>query len=210
MIEFAPIQVKDFVMFQPISSQHPLILASGSHYRAELLGRLRLPFTAVAPHIDETPHAGETAPDLTQRLALAKARALTATHPGLWILGSDQAAESGGRILGKPGTRERATEQLGFLSGRAVEFFTAVVLVQGGLTLTALDITAVQFRVLNEPEISRYLDAEAVLDCAGSFKCEGLGISLFASIRSNDPTGLIGLPLITVRRLLAQAGCSLP
>lgn len=210
MIEFAPFQVKDFVMFQPISSQHPLILASGSRYRAELLSRLQLPFTGIAPEIDETPLAGEDARALTRRLATAKARALAVRYSGHWILGSDQAATAGGRMLGKPGTRERAMEQLDFLSGRAVEFFTAVTLLQGDTVLTAMDVTTVQFRKLDATEIGRYLDAEAVLDCAGSFKCEGLGISLFERIHSEDPTGLIGLPLIAVRRLLEQAGRSIP
>ena len=210
MIEFAPIQVKDFVMFQPISSQHPLILASGSRYRAELLSRLQLPFVGIASNIDETPQPGEPAHDLTQRLALAKARALSALHPRQWVLGSDQVATASGRILGKPGTRERAAEQLSFLSGLTVEFLTVVALVGDSRADTALDVTTVRFRKLSPAEIDRYLDAESVLDCAGSFKCEGLGISLFEFIRSEDPTGLVGLPLIAVRRLLAQAGHALP
>lgn len=210
MIEFAPSQVKDFVMFKPISSQYPLILASSSRYRAELLRRLQLPFTGIAPDLDETPLPGEAAEALTRRLALAKAQALAQRHPGRWVLGSDQAATADGRILGKPGSRERAAEQLGFLSGRRVDFLTAVALVCDDQVFSALDLTTVQFRVLEKAEIERYLDAEAVLDCAGSFKCEGLGITLFEHIRSDDPTGLIGLPLIAVRRLLAQASCALP
>ena len=193
-----------------ISAQNPLILASSSKYRAELLSRLRLPFEGVAPDIDEAARTGESARELTQRLALTKARHLVSAHPRQWILGSDQAASAGGRILGKPGTLERAREQLAFLSGQIVEFLTAVALVHDQQALTALDVTTVQFRVLRTEEIERYLQAESVLDCAGSFKCEGLGISLFESIRSEDPTGLIGLPLIAVRRLLAQAGHALP
>jgi septum formation protein len=210
MIEFGPFQVKDLDTFVDISAQNPLILASGSKYRAELLARLQLPFVGIAPNLDESALPDEPVRVLTQRLALAKARALVSQYPQRWILGSDQAASTQGRILGKPGTVERAAEQLGFLSGKAVEFLTAVALVRDQQVFTALDVTTVQFRVLNDGEIARYLSAESVLDCAGSFKCEGLGISLFESIRSEDPTGLIGLPLIAVRRLLAQAGHALP
>jgi len=210
MIEFAPSQVKDLDSIVDISAQNPLILASGSKYRAELLSRLQLPFTGIAPNLDESALPDESVRALTQRLALAKARALVPQYPSRWVLGSDQAASTQGRILGKPGTVERAKEQLGFLSGKVVEFFTAVALVRDEQVFAALDITTVQFRVLNDSEIVRYLNAESVLDCAGSFKCEGLGISLFESIRSEDPTGLVGLPLIAVRRLLAQAGKALP
>jgi septum formation protein len=193
-----------------ISAQNPLILASGSKYRAQLLARLQLPFSGIAPDLDETPLPDESPRQLTQRLALAKARKLADLHPGRWVLGSDQAAAVQGRVLGKPGTLERAAEQLAFLSGKTVEFFTAVALVRGRDAFTALDLTTVRFRSLHADEIQRYLQAESVLDCAGSFKCEGLGISLFESIRSDDPSGLIGLPLIAVRRLLAQAGFALP
>jgi septum formation protein len=210
MIEFEPFQVKNLRMNAEISAQNPLILASGSKYRAELLARLRLPFNSIAPDIDETPRASETARYLTERLALSKARRLALRFPDRWVLGSDQAASAGGRILGKPGTHELAAEQLGFLSGKIVEFFTAIALVHSERVHAAVDVTTVQFRILGTDEITHYLHAESVLDCAGSFKCEGLGISLFESIRSEDPTGLIGLPLIAVRRLLAQAGFAIP
>lgn len=210
MIEFAPSQVKDLDTIVDISAQNPLILASGSKYRAELLARLQLPFTGIAPNLDESPLPDEPVRAMTQRLALAKARALVAQYPKRWVLGSDQAACADGRILGKPETVERAAEQLSFLSGKAVEFLTAAALVRDEQVFTVLDVTTVQFRVLSTAEITRYLAAESVLDCAGSFKCEGLGITLFESIRSEDPTGLIGLPLIAVRRLLAQAGHALP
>ncbi len=210
MIEFGPFQVKDLDTFVDLIAQNPLILASGSKYRAELLSRLQLPFIGIAPNLDESALPDEPVQALTQRLALAKARALVSQYPNRWVLGSDQAASAQGRILGKPGTMDRAAEQLGFLSGKAVEFLTAVALVRDDQVFTALDVTTVQFRVLNSDEITRYLNAESVLDCAGSFKCEGLGISLFESIRSEDPTGLIGLPLIAVRRLFAQAGHVLP
>lgn len=210
MIEFGPFQVKDLDTFVDISAQNPLILASGSKYRAELLSRLQLPFVGIAPNLDESALPDESVRALTQRLALAKARSLGSQYPKRLVLGSDQAASAQDRILGKPGTVERASEQLHFLSGKAVEFFTSVALVRDEQVFAALDVTTVQFRVLNAGEIARYLAAESVLNCAGSFKCEGLGISLFESIRSEDPTGLIGLPLIAVRRLLAQAGYALP
>ena len=182
-----------------------LILASNSRYRAQLLARLHLPFEAIAPDVDETPRPDESAQALTARLALAKAQALAIRHPGRWVLGSDQAASAQGRLLGKPGTHDRAVEQLTFLSGQQVEFHTAVVLA-GPKVRTAADITRVQFRPLSLAEIQRYLKLEPAYDCAGSFKCEGLGISLFERIESTDPTALIGLPLIAVRRLLAEAG----
>ena len=210
MIEFGLFQVKDFVMFPPISSHHPLILASGSRYRADLLARLHLPFEGIAADIDETPLPNESAKKLSERLALVKARAVAKRVPQRWVLGSDQAAEVEDRILDKPGTRERAAEQLAFCSGREVRFFTAVALICGDQVHTSMDLTRVRFRELGAAEISRYLDAESVLDCAGSFKCEGLGISLFERIDSQDPTGLIGLPLIAVRRLLMSAGVALP
>ena len=184
----------------------PLILASGSRYRAELLSRLRITFVGMAPELDETPKYGETGRVLTQRLALTKAAVLSERHPGRWVLGSDQTAECEGHLLGKPGTRECAIKQLSFLSGKVVEFLTAVALVNGSQRHEALDITTVQFRVLTPAEIEHYVEAEPAFDCAGSFKCEGYGISLFESIRSEDPTGLIGLPLMAVRRLLAQTG----
>ncbi|MGH8506596.1 MAG: Maf family protein [Stenotrophobium sp.] len=193
-----------------MSPRAPLILASGSRYRAELLARLHIPFTAIAPDIDETALPGETATLLTQRLALAKPSLLARRHPGRWILGSDQAATTADRILGKPGTPERAIEQLQFLAGRAVQFITAVALVQDDHVRQDVDITTVHFRALNAAEIERYVEREPALDCAGSFKCEGLGISLIERIESNDPTGLIGLPLICVRRLLAATGLELP
>lgn len=187
-----------------------LILASGSRYRAELLSRLHLPFKGIAPDIDETPAPGESVTALTRRLAAAKAQALAGKHPESWVLGSDQAAAADGQILGKPGNHANAVKQLGFLSGKTVEFHTAVALVHGEQQLEASDVTRVRFRRLGAPEIEQYLRLEPAYDCAGSFKCEGLGITLFEEIASSDPTGLIGLPLILVRRLLAQAGYPLP
>ena len=188
----------------------PLILASGSRYRAELLGRLQLPFQALASQVDETPLSGENPRELTCRLAAAKARALAPAHPQAWILGSDQSAAARGQILGKPGTLERAREQLRLLSGQTVEFLTAVALFRGTTLLEWLDVTTVHFRTLDEATIDRYLAAEPALDCAGSFKCEGLGISLFEGIQSEDPTGLVGLPLIRTAALLREAGFTIP
>ena len=193
-----------------VDHRTPLILASSSRYRAELLSRLRLPFLARASHIDETPGALETAEALVQRLAQAKAAALAAEHPQHWILGSDQAAVVDGEILGKPGSHDRARAQLQRCSGREVQFLTAVALLRGADCHRALDVTRVRFRSLDAAEIERYLEAEDVLDCAGSFKCEGYGITLFEAIDSHDPTALIGLPLIGVRRLLADIGVALP
>ncbi|SFF40168.1 septum formation protein [Fontimonas thermophila] len=194
----------------PATRPPELILASGSRYRAALLARLRLPFRIQAAQADETPQPGETAPALALRLSAAKAGALRAQYPNAWILGSDQVAVVDGIFLGKPGSRERALAQLRQCSGRTVEFMTGVVLLTPQGAHQGLDITTVRFRTLTEPEIVRYVDTEPALDCAGSFKCEGYGITLFESIDSRDPTGLIGLPLITVCRLLREAGYSLP
>lgn len=196
----------------PIGPQSPLLLASGSAYRAGLLRRLGVPFAQESPDLDETPAAGETPGPLAQRLALAKARAVAARRPQRWVLGSDQVCACRGRLLGKPGTRQRAIEQLSTLAGAEAEFFTAVALVceAAGALHCALDVTTVKFRALTAPEIARYVDAEPAYDCAGSFKAEGLGIALCSAIESQDPTALVGLPLIAVRRLLAAAGLPLP
>jgi len=195
----------------PIAETTPLILASGSKYRAELLARLRLPFVAESSEVDESPQPGEAPATLALRLARAKALAVAARRPGRCVLGSDQVATFDGRLLGKPGSRAAAVAQLEAQSGRTVEFFTAVALVMpAAAVVDHLDRTVVRFRPLSAQEIRRYVDAEPALDCAGAFKCEGLGISLLAAIESQDPTGLIGLPLIAVRELLARAGCPLP
>lgn len=188
-----------------------LVLASTSPYRRELLARLRLPFEVAGPDTDETPFAGEMPVALVQRLAAAKAVAVASRFPGAWALGSDQVAEFDGVALGKPGTRERAVAQLAAMSGREVAFHTGVCLADaGGTRLSALDTTVVRFRTLDAAGIGRYVDAELPFDCAGSFKSEGLGIALFESIESQDPTALVGLPLIATARLLRQAGFPLP
>lgn len=190
----------------PRADRPDLVLASGSKYRAELLGRLRLAFRALPSAADETPLAGEAAPALARRLAVTKAQVVQSQAPGAWIIGSDQTAVVAGRITGKPGSRAAQIEQLQRAAGQTVEFLTAVaVLTPGGLH-EGLDVTTVRFRPLTRAEIERYVDAEPAHDCAGGFKCEGLGISLFEAIESSDPTGLIGLPLILTHRLLREAG----
>ena len=188
----------------------PLILASTSRYRRELLERLGVPFHVARPDLDESPHAHEGPPVLAQRLARAKAQLISRQHPEAWVIGSDQVAALDGLALGKPGTRERAITQLSTMSGRKVEFHTAVCLMHGETCLEAMDTTRVSFRALQGDEIARYVDAEQPLDCAGSFKSEGLGICMFEAIESRDPTALVGLPLIAVSRMLRQAGFSLP
>ncbi len=188
----------------------PLILASTSRYRRELLDRLGLPFQVARPDLDESALEHETPPALAQRLAQAKAGRISSQYPQAWVIGSDQVAALDGLALGKPGTRERAIFQLGTMSGRKVAFHTAVCLMRGDTSLEFMDTTWVSFRELQEDEIARYVDAEQPLDCAGSFKSEGLGICLFEAIESCDPTALVGLPLIAVARLLRQAGFNLP
>ena len=189
-----------------------LILASTSRYRAELLRRLQIPFTQEAPGSDETPFVGEAPAALAQRLALAKARAVAARHPQAWVIGSDQVCACGEALLGKPGSRELAIEQLQMLSGSSAQFHTALALVHGasGQVLQAADLTTVRFRVLDAAQIERYVEAEPSFDCAGSFKSEGLGIALCAAIESQDPTALVGLPLVALCGLLREAGVSLP
>ena len=195
-----------------ITAENPLILASGSRYRAALLRRLAVPFVAEVSEVDETAVASETPTALAERLALAKARVVAQRRPSHWVLGSDQVVACGDRILGKPGNRDNAIAQLVAQSGQRVEFLTAMVLLHESLAtpLRHLDRTRVHFRTLRRTEIEAYVDAEPAYDCAGSFMSEGLGISLCESIESEDPTGLVGLPLIATRRLLARAGYGIP
>ncbi len=188
-----------------------LILASTSRYRAELLARLRLPFDTARPEVEETPLPGEPPASLALRLAAAKAAAVAAEHPEAVVIGSDQVASCDGRVLGKPGAREAAIAQLQAMSGREVVFLTAVAVAGPGAAIEhALDTTTVRFRPLADDAIARYVDAETPLDCAGSFKCEGLGIALFEAIDNRDPTALVGLPLIATARLLRARGFALP
>ena len=191
-----------------------LVLASTSPYRRELLGRFGLPFTAQAPEVDETPEAGETPADRALRLAVEKARAVAALRPDAVVIGSDQVAslgEGGGaQILRKPGTVERCLEQLGAASGKVVRFDTAVAVVHAGRTLTHGDVTRVRFRAFTRVEAEHYVARENALDCAGGFKCEGLGVTLMESLETMDPTALVGLPLIWLAGALRDAGLSLP
>ena len=187
-----------------------LVLASTSRYRRELLARLAPRFRTLAPDANETAEAGESAATLALRLAQAKARAVATQCANAIVIGSDQAATLDGAILGKPGNIERAQAQLAAASGREVIFHTAVCLIDSRLArpreFSAIDTTRVFFRRLEHDEIARYLERESPLDCAGSFKAEGLGITLFDRIESQDPTALIGLPLIALSRLLREAG----
>lgn len=186
----------------------PLILASTSRYRRELLERLRVPFTTEAPGVDEAALPAESPAALARRLALAKAEAVARRHPEAVVIGSDQVCELDGVALGKPGTHERALAQLRALSGRQAEFHTALAVVHRarGFVREALAPVRVGFRSLDESEIERYLRLEEPYDCAGSAKCETLGIALLESIHSDDPTALVGLPLIRTARLLREAG----
>ncbi|MBH1962868.1 MAG: septum formation inhibitor Maf [Comamonadaceae bacterium] len=194
------------------SAARPLILGSTSRYRRELLERLGQAFTVVAPNVDETPYPEESPRALAQRLALAKARDVAARHPDAIVIGSDQVADLNGEPLGKPGTHERAVAQLRRMSGQTVIFQTALAVVCLDDTFERSDLAAVEvrFRSLAEAEIERYLRAEQPYDCAGSAKSEGLGIALLEAIHSDDPTALVGLPLIRTARLLRAAGKTLP
>lgn len=185
-----------------------LVLASTSRYRRELLARLGLPFDVAAPAVDETRRSGDPPLDLVTRLAAAKAAAVARQRPDDWVIGSDQVAVRDADILGKPGTEERCIAQLESVSGREVTFLTAVSIqrARDGAAHACVDRTIVRFRA-NPPErIRRYVQIERPLDCAGGFKCEGLGIALFEHIESTDPTALIGLPLIWVASTLARVG----
>ena len=191
-----------------MTPRRPLILGSTSRYRRELLERLRLPFDVIAPQVDEAPQPGETPAALAVRLAMAKARAVSAAHPNAVVIGSDQVAELDGEAIGKPGTHERAVAQLRRMRGRSVVFHTAVSVVceASGFAGNALVPVTVRFRDLSDAEIEHYLCTEQPYDCAGSAKCETLGIALLDAIDSDDPTALVGLPLIRTCALLRDAG----
>jgi len=193
------------------SPKNPLlILASTSVYRRELLERLRIPFEVVSPQVDETPLTGESTLELAMRLAKAKAAAVSKEHPNAWVIGSDQVADLCGAAIGKPGNFDRALAQLQLMRGQTVTFHTALCLIKGE-TQTTLNIpTEVTFRKLSDDVLESYLLAEEPYDCAGSAKSEGLGISLLESIQSDDPTALIGLPLIALTGLLRDAGFVIP
>ncbi len=189
-----------------------LLLASSSPFRRQLLDKLGLDFIHQSPDIDESRLEGESPVELVMRLAREKARALADSHPDTLIIGSDQVAVIGDQVLGKPGTREKAIEQLSAASGQRVTFLTGLCLLNtaSGRTQVACDPFHVQFRTLRPAQIERYVDAEQPLNCAGSFKSEGLGIVLFKALEGRDPNTLVGLPLILLTEFLAAEGISLP
>jgi septum formation protein len=190
----------------------PIVLASTSPYRRELLARLGLPFAVASPETDESPLPEEKPTATALRLAEAKARAVAPRHPGALVIGSDQVAEMGGRIFGKPGDHQRAKDQLRQLSGRTVNFFTAICLLDtrtGDAEVVGVP-TEVGFRDLDEDTIERYLAREPAYDCAGSAKSEGLGIALLERIEGQDPNALVGLPLIALCTLLRRRGVAIP
>ncbi len=200
-----------------LKSPPPLILGSTSVYRRELLARLKIPFECHSPGVDETPRPGERALDLVVRLARLKAQAVSERHPDAWVIGSDQVAllsdaSQHDRILGKPGTAAKCVEQLQACSGRTLAFITAVAVVnrRTAALVEYVDTTRVTYRQLDPATIERYVARESPLDCAGGFKSEALGIALCESIDSDDPTGLIGLPLIRLCAVLRDAGFDLP
>ena len=192
----------------PPPENRPLVLGSSSPYRRELLSRLKLTFVVAVPDVDETPRAGEPPRDLALRLALAKAHAVADKFPQAAVIGSDQVADLDGEPLGKPGTHERAVAQLRRMRGRTVVFQTAVAVVcrQSGFEQLELAPVSVRFRQLSDTEIETYLRAEQPYDCAGSARSEGLGIALLDAIDSDDPTALVGLPLIRTCRMIRAAG----
>lgn len=187
-----------------------LILASSSPFRRALLERLKLPFETEAPELDETRQPDETPEAMVRRLSQAKSACIAARHPDALVIGSDQTAALDDKLLGKPGGHAEATAQLTLCSGRDVRFYTGLCVLRHGREYTHLDTTQVRFRTLSPDEIERYLRAEQPYASAGSFKAEALGISLFESIQSEDPTALVGLPLIALCRLLRQSGLAIP
>ena len=187
-----------------------IILASGSRYRAELLGRLGLPFEAWSPAVDESPLAGESCAETARRLARLKAQAARERFPGAWVIGSDQVADLDGRPVGKPGNRDNARAQLRAMRGRRVVFHTGLCLLANGRAHEAMVPTEVAFRDYTDAEIERYLDREPAFDCAGSAKSEALGIALIASLQGDDPTALVGLPLIALSAMLRSEGVAVP
>lgn len=183
-----------------------LVLASSSAYRQQQLRQLGLTFTTASPDVDETPLPGESAKELACRLALAKAKKIFLQHPDSLVIGSDQTADLNGTFLGKPMTEERAIAQLTACSGKTVHFWTAAALISGQRQRVEVIDTEVRFRQLSDSQIRAYIRKEEPLYCAGSFKCESLGIALFESIQSTDPSALIGLPLIVLTQMLNDEG----
>ena len=192
------------------SSNPSLILASTSVYRRELLERLGIPFTVVSPELDETPLPGESTLELALRLAKAKAAAVSKDYPDAWVIGSDQVADLCGAAIGKPGNFERAMAQLQLMRGSTVTFHTALCVMKGNIETTLSVPTEVTFRKSSDEIFESYLLTEEPYDCAGSAKSEGMGITLLEAIKSDDPTALIGLPLIALTGLLRDAGFVIP
>jgi septum formation protein len=188
----------------------PLILASSSIYRRDLLARLGLPFEAISPEVDEKPLPNEGVAAMALRLSITKAAAIAKLHPNAWIIGSDQAADLHGEAIGKPGNFDNALLQLQRMRGQTVFFHTAVCLMRADHSVAMNVSTEVRFRDLPDATLISYLKLEQPYDCAGSAKCEGMGIALLESIRSDDPTALIGLPLIALSALLRDAGFEIP
>lgn len=195
----------------PVPTSRPLVLGSTSPYRRELLQRLHIPFEVATPDVDETPLPGEAPRALAERLALAKARAVARNFPHAVVIGSDQVADLNGLPLGKPGNHKRAVAQLRQMRGQTVVFQTAVAVVclESGFEQGSLAAVRVTFRDLSDAEIENYLRAEQPYDCAGSAKSEGLGIALLESIDNDDPTALVGLPLIRTCKMIQAAGVAL-
>lgn len=195
----------------PDAPSRRIVLGSSSPYRRELLSRLRVPFEVDLPHVDETPRPGETPREIALRLALEKARAVARNHPDAAVIGSDQVADLDGEALGKPGNHARAVEQLQRMSGKVVTFHTAVAVACRATGFEQVDLAPVRvtFRQLGADEIESYLQAEQPYDCAGSARSEGLGIAILESIESDDPSALVGLPLIRTCHMLRAAGVRL-
>jgi septum formation protein len=190
--------------------KQPLILASSSIYRRDLLARLGLSFEAIAPHVDESALPNEGVAAMALRLATVKAATIAKAHPNAWVIGSDQSADLHGEAIGKPGNFDNALLQLQRMRGQTVYFHTAVCLMQADYSVAMNVATEVRFRDLPDAILINYLETEQPYDCAGSAKCEGMGIALLESIRSDDPTALIGLPLIALSALLRDAGFEIP
>ncbi|BAU58013.1 Maf family nucleotide pyrophosphatase [Halorhodospira halochloris] len=197
-------------MTSPDHESKKLILASASTYRRDLLARLKLDFAVQAADIDESVPFDETAHHAVLRLAEMKARTVAEKNPGAVVIGSDQIALLGEKIIGKPNTREQAKQQLRQSSGRSVDFLTAVTVIDGEKVEQDIDTTRIKFRDLDDDAIDRYLDADEPYDCAGAIRSEGLGITLLAAVDTRDPSALIGLPLIALTRMLREAGFAIP
>jgi len=194
----------------PAHTPPPLILASGSPYRAQMLDRLGLPFSTATSGIDETPEPDETPEALVRRLALGKAQHVAPGHPDALIIGADQVSVLDDDILGKPGSRERAIAQIQRMSGKRVDYLSGIALLGPGIERVDIVPTRLTYRTLAQAEIERYVDRDQPFDCAGAMRSESLGIALLESLASDDPTALIGMPLIRIAQWLRAAGYEIP